>query len=148
VHLLDTTAPGSSLRSARLVVRLFNRDAVFTISPGNSIITPDGTKVVVPLARNIRPDTMELRITEFSSSTGKAVRILDPWRFKGLGATSWQDVLWTSASGSTLIVEAPPGTDPAGHWIARGIEPVPGVLTGGQFTPLPRAPQNLLDVAW
>ena len=64
VRLLDTTAPGSSLLSARLVVRFFNRDGVFTISPGNSIITPDGTKVVVPLARNtLRPETMELRIT-------------------------------------------------------------------------------------
>ena len=149
VRLLDTTAPGADLRSARLVARFFNRDGVFTISPGNTIITPDGAKVVVPLARNTqRPDVMELEIAELSSSTGKAVRILDPWRFKGLGAASWQDVLWTSSSGSTLIVEAPPGTDPAGHWITRAIGPVPGVLAGGQFTPLPRAPQNLLDVAW
>jgi DNA-binding beta-propeller fold protein YncE len=149
VRLLDTTAPGSSLRSARIVARFFNRDGVFTISPGNTIVTPDGTKVVVPLARNtLRPDTRELRITEFSSNTGKAARILDPWRFKGLGAASWQNVLWTSSSGTTLIVEAPPGTDPAGHWITRAIEPVPGVLADGQFTPLPRAPQNLLDAAW
>ena len=86
---------------------------------------------------------MELEIAELSSSTGQAVRILDPWRFKGLGAASWQDVLWTNSSGSTLIVESPPGTDPAGHWITRAIGPVPGVLTGGRFTPLPRAPQNL-----
>jgi hypothetical protein len=149
VRLLDTTAPGSSLRSARLVVRFFNRGGVFTINPGNSIITPDGTKVVVPLARNtLRPDAMELEIAELSSSTGKAARILDPWQFKGLGAASWQDVLWTSSSGSTLIVESPPGTDPAGHVVTRAIGPVAGVLAGGQFTPLPRAPQNLLDVAW
>jgi hypothetical protein len=149
VRLLDTTAPGADLRSARLVARFFNRDGVFTISPSNTIVTPDGTKVVVPLARNtLRPDAMELEIAELSSSTGKAVRILDPWQFKGLGAASWQDVLWTSSSGSTLIVQAPPGTDPAGHWITRAIGPVAGVLAGGQFTPLPRAPQNLLDVAW
>jgi len=149
VRLLDTTAPGSSLRSARLVVRFSARDGVFTLSPVNSMITPDGTKVVVPLARyTLRPDAMELEIAELSSSTGQAARILDPWRFRGLGAASWQDVLWTNSSGSTLIVEAPPGTDPAGHWITRAINPVAGVLVGGQFTPLPRAPHNLLDVAW
>ena len=134
VRLLDTTARGADLRSARLVARFFSRDGVFTIGPAaNTIITPDGTKVVVPSARyTLRPDTTELRITEFSSSTGNVVRILDPWRFKGSGAASWQDVLWTNSSGSTLIVEAPPGTDPAGHWITRAIEPVPGVLAGGQ----------------
>jgi DNA-binding beta-propeller fold protein YncE len=148
VRLLDTTAPGASLRSARLVVRFSSRDGVFTISPVNTIITPDGTKLVVSLARNtLRPATTELRITEFSARTGQAARVLDPWRFKG-SVSSWQDVLWTSSSGSTLIVESPSGTDPQGHWIRHAIEPVPGVLTGGQFTPLPRAPQNLLDVAW
>jgi hypothetical protein len=149
VRLLDTTAPGSSLRSARLVARFFNRDGVFTLGQTNSIITPDGTKVVLPTVRTkLQPSTMELQIAELSASTGKAVRILDPWRFMGTGAVSWQDVLWTNSSGSTLIVEAPPGTDPAGHWITRAIVPVAGVLAGGQFTPLPRAPQNLLDVAW
>jgi hypothetical protein len=149
VRLLDTTAPGSSLRSARLIVRFLDRDGVFTLSPVNSIITPDGTRLVVPLMETtLRPATLELRITEFSTSTGKAARVLDPWRFKGLGPTSWLDVLWTNSSGSTLIVEAPPGTDPAGHWITRAIEPVPGVLIGGQFTPLPKAPHNLLNVAW
>jgi hypothetical protein len=149
VRLLDTTAPGADLRSARLVARFFNRDGVFTISPGNTIVTPDGTKILVPLARNtLRPDTMELRITEFSASTGRAARTLDPWRFKGLGAASWQDVLWTNSSGSTLIVESPPGLDPAGHVVTHAIEPVPGVLTGGQFTPLPKAPQNLVEAAW
>jgi hypothetical protein len=149
VRLLDTTAPGSSLRSARLVVRFSARDGVFTLSPVNSMITPDGTKVVVPLARNtLRPDAMELEIAELSSSTGQAARILDPWRFKGVGAASWQDVLWTNSSGSTLIVESPPGPDPHGRWITRAIEPVPGVLTGGRFTPLPRAPQNLTEAAW
>lgn len=149
VRLLDITAPGRSLRSAMVVARFFNRDGVFTISPGNTIVTPDGTKVVVPLARNTpRPDALELRITEFSASTGKVARILDPWRFKGLGAASWQDVLWTNSSGSTLIVESPPGTDPHGRWITRAIGPVAGVLTGGRFTPLPRAPQNLVEAAW
>jgi len=149
IRVLDTTAPGSSLRSARLVVRFPDRDGVFTLNPFNSLITPDGTKVFVALGRNtLPPGAMELEIAELSSSTGKAARILDPWWFKGLGAASWQDVLWTSSSGSTLIVESPPGTDPAGHIVTRGIGPVPGVLAGGQFTPLPRAPQNLVEAAW
>jgi hypothetical protein len=152
LRLLNTTEPGRNLRSAKLVVKFFDRDGAFVLSPfspGNTIITPDGAKMVVPTARNtLRPPTVELEITEFSASTGKAARVLDPWRFKGTGAESRQNVLWTNPSGSTLIVESPPGTDPAGRWIRHVIVPVPGVLTGGQFTPLPKAPQDPLDVAW
>ena len=136
------TTPGTSPRHHRAgqqpaigpAVARFSAGTGFHPQPGHPIITPDGTKVVVPLARNTtRPDAAELEIAEFSSSTGQAARILDPWRFKGLGAASWQDVLWTNPSGSTLIVESPPGTDPHGRWITRAIEPVPGVLTGGRF---------------
>jgi hypothetical protein len=50
----------------------------------------------------------------------------------------WQEVLWTSPSGSTLIVTDPRGKQGAG---------VTGVLTGGRFTPLPRAPQTS-QIAW
>jgi hypothetical protein len=52
--------------------------------------------------------------------------------------SGWQEVLWTSPSGSTLIV-----TDPRGKQGAS----VTGVLTGGRFTPLPRAPQTN-QIAW
>jgi hypothetical protein len=149
IRVLDTTAPGSSLLSARLVVRFPTRDGVFTLNPFNSLITPDGTKLIVPLVEDkLQSATTKLEIAELSASTGKAARTLDPWRFKGVGASSWQNALWTSSSGSTLIVEAPPGTDPAGHVVTHAIEPVPGVLTGGQFTPLPKAPQNLVEAAW
>jgi hypothetical protein len=149
VRVLDTTAPGSSLRSSKLVARSLSRDGAFILSANNTMITPDGTKVVASTARfTARIPTTELRITEFSASTGKAVRLLDPWQFSGSGAVSWQNVLWTNSSGSTLIVESPPGTDPAGHFVRHAIGPVAGVLTGGQFTPLPKAPQDLYDVAW
>jgi hypothetical protein len=149
VRVLDTTTTGRSLRSSRLVVRSFSRNGVFILSANNTIITPDGTKVVASTERfTARIPTTELRITEFSVSTGKPVRLLDPWQFSGSGAVSRQDVLWTNSSGSTLIVESPPGKDPAGHIVRHGIRPVAGVLTGGQFTPLPKAPQELYDVAW
>jgi hypothetical protein len=99
-------------------------------------MTPDGTKIVtgttiVPRGQS-RPE--QLAITTFSTRTGKVVASED--RFEMM--SGWQEVLWTSPSGSTLIV-----TDPRGKQGAS----VTGVLTGGRFTPLPRAPQTN-QIAW
>jgi hypothetical protein len=149
VRLLDTTAPGSNLRSSKLVVKFPNAYAVTTLDPGNTIITPDATKIAAPtmVQAQRQPYRTELQITEFSASTGKVVRVLDPWRFQG-PSQSWQNVLWASSAGSTLIVATPPGMNPPGRWNAHGIEPVVGVLTGQQFTPLPNAPQDTGNIAW
>ena len=48
-------------------------------------------------------------------------------------------MLWTDSSGRTLIVAAQSG--PSGA-------PLTGVLRGGRFTPLPRAPADITNVAW
>jgi hypothetical protein len=109
---------------------------VMTFNPGNTLMTPDGTKIVtgttiVPRGQS-RPE--QLAITTFSTRTGKVVASED--RFEMM--SGWQEVLWTSPSGSTLIV-----TDPRGKQGAS----VTGVLTGGRFTPLPRAPQTN-QIAW
>jgi hypothetical protein len=136
VRVLDTTAPGGSLLSAKLVVTFPNRAGVMTFNPGNTLMTPDGTKIVtattiVPRGQS-RPE--QLAITTFSTRTGKVVASED--RFEMM--SGWQEVLWTSPSGSMLIV-----TDPRGKQGAS----VTGVLTGGRFTPLPRAPQTN-QIAW
>ena len=74
----------------------------------------------------------ELGYTEFSASTGRAVRILDPRRYAGKPLLQTQDVLWTDASGSTLIVVADvAGAQPGKYRLQIG------AVTGKSFTPLP-----------
>ena len=75
VRLLDTTAPGTSLRSARIVLTFPNRPGVLTFSDLNTFITPDGTRIVT--ATNVYPrklaGPLHGEITEFSVRTGKPV---------------------------------------------------------------------------
>jgi hypothetical protein len=133
VRLLDTTAPGRSLRAARAAVAFVGHGQVKTGPVGNSIITPDGTKIVTVASRT-RGGRSE--VMEFSVRTGQPVipspagntTSLRPW-----------NVLWADSSGGTLIVEAQSG--PSGA-------PLTGVLRGGRFTPLPGAPADTTNMAW
>jgi hypothetical protein len=134
VRLLDTDAPGGRLRS-RLGVEWARGDVSgasgVTITGGsdrnpansllglNTLITPDGTKIVC-----LTTGTTVRGVTEFDASTARVVSDVYPQ------AT---DVLWTNASGSTLIVSN-----------ASTV----GVLTGGHFTPLPDASDVGLMSAW
>jgi hypothetical protein len=153
VRLLDTAAAGSSLRSARPAVAVLssNNDG------SNSLLTPDGRTVIYAPMQSTTSNTPfrireKLNFAEFSASTGKLVRTLDPWWFSlGDGGIPYQQVLWTNSSGATLIVISPPGASPAGHWVRHSIQPVIGVLTGNHFTPIPGSPtanQNITSVAW
>jgi hypothetical protein len=142
VRLLDTATPGGSLGSSKLAVEWVHggvtgpggvviagaNDAPANSLTGyNTLITPDGTKIVcvttTPSATG--------QITEFSVRTGQIVRVKGrrPASSAGLAA---QDVLWMNSSGSTLIVQAA----------------ATGVLAGNQFTQIPGVPQNTLDIAW
>ncbi|MGN6173262.1 MAG: hypothetical protein ACTHPS_09955 [Streptosporangiaceae bacterium] len=136
VRVLDTTAPGGSILSAKPVVTFQNRAEVMSFNLGNTLITPDGTKIVT--ATTIYPRQLsrpeKLAITTFSTRTGKVVASADRFEMP----EGRQDVLWTSPSGSTLIVIDPRGKQDAG---------VIGVLAEGRFTPLPRAPQTS-QIAW
>lgn len=135
VRVLDTTAPGSSLLASKLVVTWPQSGAQTLDVPGNTLITPDGSTIVAPtmtLARKSPHATTALQITEFSARSGKTVRSLDQFRFGPRDPyLDFQNVLWTSPSGATLIV-----SDPRGK--AHGA--VPGVLSENRFTALPRAP--------
>ncbi len=133
VRLLDTTAPGGSLRAARAAVSFAGHGQAKTGPTGNSIITPDGTKIVTVAsrARGGRPEVME-----FSVRTGQPV--LPPPAGNTASLGPW-DVLWAGSSGRTLIVEAQSG--PSGP-------PLTGVLRGGRFTPLPGAPADATNMAW
>jgi len=154
VRLLDTTTPGGSLQSdSRLALRWRGDAETWHLVHGkisnvifgySAIITGDGSRIVAATGSLTKhPLNSELAFTEFSAGTGKVVKILGRWPIPGLYPGQTQDVLWTNASGSTLIVLAHvPGTptkDP--HSInsaGYGIEY--GVLRGNRFTPLPGAP--------
>jgi hypothetical protein len=134
VRLLGTDAPSGTM-SSRLGVEwtgggVTGANGVVTIrgsrtSPANSLrgfntlITPDGTKIVC-----LTTGTTVNGITEFDAATARVVSDTYP---------QGTDVLWTNASGSTLIVSN-----------ASTV----GVLTGGRFTPLPGASNVGLMSAW
>jgi hypothetical protein len=138
VRVLDTTAPGSSLARAEVVRTFLNKSDVLTLGGMNTLLTPDGSKIVAPTMTQAAksPYATQVEITEFSARTGTIVRSTDKFRLRN--AERNQEVLWTSASGSTVIV-----TDPRG----KNGQPVTGVLSGNRFTALPRNPQYI-QIAW
>jgi hypothetical protein len=158
VRLLDTSAPSLSLAASRVALRL-NWDgrgkrfvhgrAVNDAQTFAFLLTPDGSKIITATdTQTLRPASAELAFTEFSARTGKVVAVRDRWRL-----THWpeeqEQVLWSNADGSTLIVVAHrPGAaaDSSGNFPIQF-----GVLRGNQYTPLPGAPApNRLSVwpAW
>jgi hypothetical protein len=139
IRLLDTAISGSSLGSARRVVPSVLSS---NLDDSNSLLTPDGSTIIYSQKSVSLPSREKLEFDEFSARTGKLLRTLDPWWFDiglGRGGVPYQQVLWTSASGRTLIVISPPGTSPAGHWV-RPVRPVIGVLAGNHFTAIPGSP--------
>jgi len=127
MRLLDTTAPGTSLAAASKLVTL--RGAGRFPWP---FITPDGTKLIGEMLHQpARPGT----ITEsgafgvYSARTGTLLQVIGRWQRTGPGnillTHDRQAVVWSSPSGSRLIVERP-----------RGKLNEVGVLTGDKFRPL------------
>jgi hypothetical protein len=133
VRLLDTSAAGSSLSSSKISVRFTGLGELKEGPAGNTLITPDGSRIVTVTTGRAGND---YRLTEFSADTGRSLG--GPGRRAPAGAV-W-DVLWTSSDGSTLIVEAGPGRGQAG--------PGPGILRDGRLTRLPRAPSGTVNLVW
>jgi hypothetical protein len=136
---LFNTASAAGLRASTVAVEFPGaavdspRGAV-TFGGTSTFITPDGRMIVCATMSTTRWSTTmtELGFTEFSASTGRAVRILDPRRYAGNPLLQTQDVLWTNASGSTLIVVADEAAAQAGKYRLQI-----GAVTGKGFTPLP-----------
>jgi hypothetical protein len=133
VRLLDTASPGGSLRATRAAVSFVGHGRPKTGPIGNSIITPDGTKIVTVASRTRGGRS---GVMEFSVRTGQPVVPSPTGNTTSLGP--W-DVLWADSSGRTLIVAAQAG--PSGP-------PLTGVLRDGRFTPLPAAQADTTNVAW
>lgn len=134
VRLLDTTSPGNSLRAARPSVTFLGLGHFKRGPIGNVLITPDGTRIVTVTQQSL---AARAQVTEFSARTGQAAA--SPGRGRAAAGLSSSDVLWTSSSGTAVIVEGA---------AANPARAVTAVLRDGRFTPLPGFPADISNVAW
>src|SRR5205807_2278522 len=143
IRILDTSAPGTSLTTAKVIVAYPYRSGGGTLATGNSFLTPDGTRIVT--ATSFYPPHHSgpggyFQITEYSVRTGKPLFHED--RFSP--SVGWQEVLWASPDGSALVISDPRGAkDQYG-----GRSNILGVLAGNKFTPIPHGDDNSLFLGW
>ena len=141
VRVLDTTAPGTAVAAAQVVVEFPYQAG--TLATTNTFLTPDGTKVVA--AASYYPPHHSgpggyVQIAGYSTRTGKPLFHED--RFSA--SIGYQDVLWASPDGSALVISDPRGVkDQYG-----GRSNIMGVLAGNKFTPIPHGAYNGLFFAW
>ena len=143
IRILDTSAPGMSLKTAKVIVAYPYRSGAGTLATGNSFLTPDGTRIVTATSfypRQSTPAGGYGQITEYSASTGKPLFHED--RFSS--SVGWQEVLWASPDGSALVVSDPRGAKTR----YGGRNNVLGVLAGNRFTPIPHGADEFVNMAW
>jgi hypothetical protein len=103
VRLLDTTGPGGRLPASSRVA--FTMPLDLSGSGRQALLTSDGnTALAVEQAVKNRPGghgyNVSQKLVKFSATTGKAVDVLNNLRIRG----DYEQVLWASPSGSTLVV--------------------------------------------
>ena len=135
IRLLDTTEPGTSLASSKIVLTFPNGGA-FGI---NTLLTPDGTRIVTVTPQGI---------TEFSARTGQPILSEDHFSAAQFPAGGPQEVdrqtvLWAGPGGQALVV-----SDPRGTHTPYGPDTTLGVLTGNMFTPIPHGTYQSIQIAW
>ena len=140
VRVLDTTADGTSLAAAKVVVGFPYQAG--TLASTNTFLTPDGARVVA--ATSFYPPHHSgpggyVQITEYSVRTGTPLFHED--RFSP--SVGWQDILWASSDGSALVV-----SDPRGKKDSNGRTNILGVLAGNKFTPIPHGTAGAQFIAW
>lgn len=135
IRLLDTTAPGTSLASSKIVLTFPSR-ADFGL---NTLLTPDGTRIVTATSHGI---------TEFSARTGQPILSEDQFSAAQFPAGGPQEVdrqyvLWAGQGGQALVI-----SDPRGKATRYGPGTILGVLTGNTFTPIPNGTYQSVQIAW
>ena len=135
IRLLDTTAPGTSLASSKIVLT-FPDGGAFGL---NTLLTPDGTRIVTATPQGI---------TEFSARTGTPILSEDQFPANQFPAGGPQEVdrqtvLWAGPGGQALVV-----SDPRGKHTPYGPDTILGVLTGNTFTPIPHGTYQSIQIAW
>ena len=138
VRLVDTAAPGRNLKSSTLAAEWTGGKVIgphgvlitgSRTDPGdslrgfNTLVTPDGTTIVCATDTNSASPRSPSVATEFSVRTGAVTTVNAPA----------QDVLWSSMTGTTLIVLTGKGA---------------GVLNGNKVTPIPGFRTQSPDTAW
>ena len=143
IRILDTTAAGTSLTAARIIVAYPYRSGAGTLATSNSFLTPDGSRIVTATSFDPRQRTLAggyVQITEYSARTGRPLFHED--RFSS--SVGWQEVLWASPDGSALVISDPRGAkDRYG-----GRNNILGVLAGNRFTPIPHSAYTGFYLAW
>jgi hypothetical protein len=158
VRLLNTNGPGGSLQADSRLVLDWSGNAGYLqyrrndLIGFNALLTPSGSRIVTVTATITKhPLTSVMSFTEYSARTGRVVRRLGSWTLHGLWPEGNQDVLWTNASGSTLIVvDRQPGLK---HVTVYGGDmanwrPVISVLTPEKFVRIPGAPSPQSPHRW
>ena len=140
VRLLDISTPGTNLLANSRIVLRWPGGASQQLGPTwrGAIITPDGRTVVFleqlvtygPKGgiKNVR----EL-LAKASVATGKVTAVYRNLKPAG----QYQQVLYTNATGSTLVV----------YYFGLGYGTHVGILRGNQFTPIPWNPHTV-TAAW
>lgn len=125
VRLLDVTLPGSDLvANSRPVAGLPPGDQLSDLSWRGAIITPDGQNVVIveELANDRAPVKVRDRLLKVSVATGRVTVLND---LNVLAGYQYEQVMYSDASGSVLVVSgARPGS-------------AAGILRGRAYTPIP-----------
>jgi hypothetical protein len=135
IRLLDTTAPGTSLASSKIVLTFPDGGALGL----NTLLTPDGTRIVTVTPQGI---------TEFSARTGTPILSEDQFSANQFPADGPQEVdrqivLWAGPGGRAVVV-----SDPRGKPTPYGPDTILGVLTGNTFTPIPNGTYQSVQIAW
>ena len=135
IRLLDTTAPGTSLASSKIVLTFPGVGALGL----NTLLTPDGTRIVTVTPQGI---------TEFSARTGQPILSEDQFSANQFPAGGPQEVdrqtvLWAGPGGQALVV-----SDPRGKHTPYGPDTILGVLTTNTFTPIPKGTYQSIQIAW
>jgi len=147
-RLLDlTSADGDLMAASRRIIattRQFTPSgSTFQVADAENepVVTPDGSAIVtntvyfqVKTKESGQATNGRYGFAEYSTRTGKLVRILGYWKIKPAGYFFTQ-ALWSSPSGRVLIGVIPDGRI--------------GVINGNEFTPLnmPPVPSVVMDLA-
>jgi hypothetical protein len=147
-RLLNLTSAGGDLLAASRRVITTTRQftpsgSTFQVADAENepVVTPDGSAIVtntvyfqVKTKESGQATNGRYGFAEYSTRTGKLIRILGYWKIKPAGYFFTQ-VLWSSPSGRVLI-----GTIPGGRI---------GIINGNEFTPLnmPPVPEVVMDIS-
>ena len=146
-RLLNLTSAGGDLLAASRRIIATTRQftpsgSTFQVTDAENepVVTPDGSAIVtntvyfqVKTKESGQATNGRYGFAEYSTRTGKLVRILGYWKIKPAGYFFTQ-VLWSSPSGRVLIGVIPDGRI--------------GVINGNEFTPLnmPPVPSVIMDI--